>query len=252
MAAKKRDQELLSLLRLNGRLSVGEIGRRLGVGTATVRRDLRGLAAEGHVVRPYGGAELANSTPVDSGSLQAVAEKRAIAEAAAALVLDGQTILISSGTTTIELARRLIGRRGLTVITNALDVAQVLVDQEGIELIVLGGSVRPRMHSLLGHLTDLAAREVRADVLFMGISAISFEHGLLSDHMPEIMTDRALANAAARVVVLADASKFDRVAPAFVLGLDAVDLIITDGRLPVVTRAELERAGVEVIVAEAR
>ena len=251
MLRAKRDEELLSLLRLNGRVSVDEIARRLGVGTATVRRDLRHLAADGRIVRAYGGAALAGPQHANPGSIEALAEKRAIADAAAALVRDGQTIVISSGTTTLELARRLIGRRGLTVITNSLDITQVLVDQDGIELIVLGGAVRPRMHSLLGHLTDLAAKELRADVLFMGVAAIKPEHGLLSDHMPEILTDRAVAKMAGRVIVLADATKFDRVAPAFVFGLDSVDVIVTDARVRPETVAALEKAGVEVIVADA-
>jgi DeoR/GlpR family transcriptional regulator of sugar metabolism len=244
-----RDEALLLLLRLETRVSVDEIARSLGVGLATVRRDLRRLSAEGRIVRTYGGAAASGPPQADPSTIEALAEKRAIADAAAALVHDGQTIVISSGTTTLEFTRRLVGRRGLTVITNALDAALALLDQEGIELIVLGGAVRPRMHSLLGHLTDLASEELRADMLFMGIPAISLEHGLLSDHMPEILTDRAVAKIARRVVVLADASKFDQLAPAFVFGLDVVDTIVTDARVRPETVDALERAGVEVIVA---
>lgn len=247
-----RDEALLLLLRLETRVSVDEIARSLGVGLATVRRDLRRLSAEGRIVRTYGGAAASGPPQADPSTIEALAEKRAIADAAAALVHDGQTIVISSGTTTLEFTRRLVGRRGLTVITNALDAALALLDQEGIELIVLGGAVRPRMHSLLGHLTDLASEELRADMLFMGIPAISLEHGLLSDHMPEILTDRAVAKIARRVVVLADASKFDQLAPAFVFGLDVVDTIVTDARVRPETVDALERAGVEVIVAAPR
>lgn len=246
-----RDEALLSLLRLNGGAAVNEIARSLGVSAATVRRDLRRLSADGRVVRTYGGAALAASVQPSPIAVEALAEKRAIALAAARLVQDGQTIVISSGTTTLEFARRLVGLRRLTVITNALDVAQTLLDQEGIELIVLGGTVRPRMHSLLGHLTDVASEALRADVLFMGIAAVRVEHGLMSDHMPEILTDRAMAKMAARVVVLADASKFDRLAQAFVFGLAAIDTIVTDSRVQPETVAVLEQMGVEVIVAGA-
>lgn len=246
-----RDEALLSVLRMNGGAAVNEIARSLGVSPATVRRDLRRLSAESRVVRTYGGAALAASVQPSPIAVEALAEKRAIALAAARLVQDGQTIVISSGTTTLEFARRLVGHRRLTVITNALDVAQTLLDQEGIELIVLGGTVRPRMHSLLGHLTDVASEALRADVLFMGIAAVRVEHGLMNDHMPEILTDRAMAKMAARVVVLADASKFDRLAQAFVFGLEAIDTIVTDSRVQPETVALLEQMGVEVIVAEA-
>ena len=142
----------------------------------------------------------------------ATAAKRAIAVAAADLIEDGQTIAISSGSTTLELARRLVDRR-LTVITNALDVATVLVDREGIELIILGGVVRPRMRSMLGHLAELALGELRADTLFMGVGAIDPERGLMNDSVPEILTDRALRGSSRSCVVLADSSKFWQVAP---------------------------------------
>ena len=180
-----------------------------------------------------------------------LAAKRAIAAAAADLIEDGQTIAISSGTTTLELAWRLADRR-LTVITNALDVAAALLDRPAIELVVLGGVVRPGMHSTLGHLAELALRELRADTLFMGIGALSSEHGLMNDSIPEILTDRALRSAAHRCVVLADASKLGTVAPAFVFGLDRVDTLITDAGADAREVKAIEAHGVRVIVAADR
>lgn len=228
---------------------MAEIADHLAIGTATVRRDLERLAREGRLVRTYGGAALGARGLADPEAGEATAQKRAIGAAAAGMVSDGQTIVISSGSTTLELARRLTTRRRLTVITNTLDVAEVLIDCEGIELIVLGGVVRPRMHSLLGHLTELAANELRADTLFMGIPAISLEHGLMSDHLPEILGDRAMRRMVREVVVLADSRKFERVAPAYVFGLDEVTTIVTDSGIPDVVRAALEERQVEVFVA---
>ena len=244
-----RDDRLLYLLREQGRASVAEIAGHLAIGTATVRRDLERLARDGRLVRTYGGAALGTRGIADPEAAEATAQKRAIGAAAAAMVSDGQTIVISSGSTTLELARRMTNRQRLTVITNTLDVADVLIDCEGIELIVLGGVVRPRMHSLLGHLTDLAANELRADTLFMGIPAISLEHGLMSDHMPEILSDRAMRRMVRDVVVLADSRKFERVAPAFVFGLDEVTTIVTDDGLPDDVRAAIEDRGVQIVVA---
>lgn len=244
----ERDQQLLDLLRADGSSGVADLAVALAVAPATVRRDLRRLAEEGRILRTYGGAVLPGPVrPNVSGG--ATEEKRRIAAAAAQLVQDGQSIAIASGTTTLEFARRLVGRTDVTVITNALDVAQVLQDQEGIDLIVLGGAVRPRMHSLLGHLTELAIGELRADTLFMGIGAISPDLGLLNDHMPEILTDRALRKAARSLVVLADARKFDLVAPAWVFDLAPGDTLVTDARVRPESVRALETRGVRVIVA---
>ena len=117
---------------------------------------------------------------------------------------------------------RLVDRR-LTVITNALDVATILLDRPGIELVVLGGVVRRGMHSTLGHIAELALRELRADALYMGIGAIGPDLALMNDSIPEILTDRALRRASRDCVVLADATKFHSVAPAFVFDIDQVD-----------------------------
>jgi DeoR/GlpR family transcriptional regulator of sugar metabolism len=239
---------LLERLRDDGQASVGALARDLGVTPSTIRRDLGRLAKSGRVIRTYGGARALDARPhvaVDP----MLAAKRAIARAAADLVDDRSTIVIGSGTTALEFARR-IADRPMTVITNALDVATLLVDRPAIELIVLGGVVRPGMHSMLGHLVELAARDLRADTLVMGIGAISLEHGLMNDSVPEILSDRALRQMASSVVVLADSSKFGQVAPAFVYGLDEVDTIVTDAAVDTRTVAALRARGVRVVVAE--
>jgi len=184
---------------------------------------------------------------VDHGD-PARAAKGRIAAAAAALVQDETSIVIGSGSTALEFARQLVDRR-LTVITNALDVANVLLDRPGIELIILGGVVRPQMHSILGHLAEIATRELRADTLFMGIGAIRVDQGLMNDSVPEILIDRALRRMARTAVVLADASKFQQVAPGFVFGLGEVDVLVTDDAVPTAVLEAVRQAGVRVIIA---
>jgi DeoR/GlpR family transcriptional regulator of sugar metabolism len=249
MVSEDRRTHLLARLRENGHASVELLARDLGVTPSTIRRDLVLLARDGALVRTYGGAAAA---PASTGRRSAqdprLAAKRAIAAAAADLIVDGQTIAISSGTTTLELAWRLVDRR-LTVITNALDIAAALLDRPGIELVVLGGVVRPGMHSTLGHLAELALRELRADALYMGIGAVGAEHGLMNDSIPEILTDRALRHAARACVVLADATKLGTVAPAFVFGLDQVDTLVTDSDADQAEVTALQAHGVRVIVA---
>ncbi len=228
---------------------MAEIAEILDVGPATVRRDLERLAREGRLIRDYGGAASTGRLPADPEAGEAMSQKRAIGEAAAAMVKDGQTIVISSGSTTMEMARRLNDRRRLTVITNALDVADALIDSPGIELIVLGGVVRPLMHSLLGHLTELATRELSADTLYIGTAAISLEHGLMSMHMGEIQSDRAMRKMVREVVVLADSRKFERVAPANVFDLDDVGTVVTDDGVSKATVEGLTERGVKVVIA---
>lgn len=251
MIDRDRDERLIGFVRAVGTASVGALSREMGVGPSTIRRDLQRLAADGRLVRTYGGATVlerpaASPTPERT---RAHPEKRRVAAAAAGLVRDGQTIVVTSGSTTLEFARQLVDRRDLTVITNSLDIAQVLLGCEGIQLVVLGGVVRPRMHSLLGHLTEQACREMRADTLFMGIGAISLERGLMNDYMPEVLTDRAIRSMATSVVVMADCSKFDLVAPALVFGLDEVAVIVTDGGVRPEIIENLTARDIRVIVA---
>jgi len=248
MLSAERRTQLVARLREDGHASVEVLARDLGVTPSTIRRDLRRLADDGALFRIYGGAAVSavatgRHAPLDPR----LGAKRAIAAAAADLVEDGQTIAISSGTTTLELAWRLVDRR-LTVITNALDIAAALLDRPGIELVVLGGVVRPGMHSTLGHLAELALRELRADALFMGIGAVSAEHGLMNDSIPEILTDRALRRSAHTCTVLADSSKLGAVAPAFLFGLDSIDTLVTDSGADAVEVAAIEAQGVRVIV----
>jgi DeoR/GlpR family transcriptional regulator of sugar metabolism len=248
MREAERRARLVEQLRADGRASVSQLAAALGVTSSTIRRDLDRLAREGRIVRTYGGAALSDGLASRARPDPRQEAKRAIARTASGLVRDGDTIAIGSGTTALAFARELGGRR-LTVITNALDVANALLDQDGIELIVLGGVVRPRMHSMLGHLAEMATTELRADVLFMGIGAISVDQGLMNDSVPEILTDRALRRMARSVVVLADATKFEQVAPGFVFGLDAVDILVTDEALPVPTLNAVQALGVRVLVA---
>lgn len=250
MRETERRARLVEHLRADGRASVAELADDLGVTPSTIRRDLQRLAREGRLVRTYGGATLSQGLASSSRGDPHIDAKRAIARAAAARVADDTTIAIGSGTTALAFAREIADRR-VTVITNALDVANALLDRDGIELIVLGGVVRPRMHSMLGHLAELSSQELRADTLFMGIGAISVEQGLMNDSVPEILTDRALRRMSRSVVVLADASKFEQVAPGYVFGLDEVDVLITDDSASSALLEAVRERGVQVEVAGA-
>lgn len=251
MGAGTPDEAVMDVLRTTRSASVAEIAARLDVTEATVRRKLHRLEHEGLLIRTYGGAVIADGRPRSGAETDPqLRYKRAIGAAASHLVADGSTIALSSGSTVLELARRLRDR-SLTVITNVLDIANALLDARDIELVVVGGVVLPDMHSMRGHLTEEALRDLRADRVFMGASAIDLDNGFMTEQVQEISVDRAMRRIARDAVILADATKFDRMAPGFMFGFQQIGTIVTDDRIEPDTRLDLEARGVRVVVGAA-
>jgi DeoR family transcriptional regulator, aga operon transcriptional repressor len=249
----ERKTALLHVLQKKDSIPIDDLARQAGVSSSTMRRELRDLVNEGLVTVTVGKVTLATPSneerPFALRELINRDEKVRIAQAALELVRNGDTIFIAGGTTTLELARLLPGRRRVTAITNALRVVDLLVDQAGIDLITLGGAVRPGEQTLHGHLTDWGVSQFRADKLFYGIEAINLQHGLTHSQVVEVSTDRALASAATQTIVLADHTKFGRVAPALVMPLESVHVIVTDRDLPADILEGLRAKGIQVILA---
>ena len=218
------------------RVSVDQLVQSFGISPATARRDLDVLAGHGRLQRMHGGARSVPpvvSTPApELPALQREDEQRTekgrIGAAAAALVNDGETVFIGSGTTTLEVARNLRNCRKLTVITNSLLVVNVLADIADIDVIALGGQLRRSEMSLIGHAAEHALADVRADKVIIGIRAIDSDAGLTNAYAPETMTDRAILKVGREIIVVADHTKFGRIAPAFVAPLSAVHTLVTD------------------------
>lgn len=246
-----RRRELLQLVRVHGTGNVTDLAGKLGVSPSTVRRDLNDLHAHGLLDRVHGGA----TVPVDfepalvvRSSAEAAA-KRLIGARAAGLVRDGSTILITGGSTTEAMLPHLGGRTGLTVITNGLTIAAHLVRFPAIEVVVLGGLLRPGELSLLGHLTLGALAELSPEVVFTGVFGIDAEAGITGAHVREAATDREFITRARRLVVLADASKIGRIGPARLAGVDRVDLLVTDEGAAPPAIADLGARGVTTLMA---
>jgi DeoR/GlpR family transcriptional regulator of sugar metabolism len=175
--------------------------------------------------------------------------KDQIGRAAAELIADGETVFLGSGSTVLAVAKHLKKRRNLTVISNSLPVINLLADAAEIMVIGLGGLLRPSELSLIGHITEQALGEVRADKVVMGIRAVHQEHGLTNDYLPETMTDRAIIKLSTQVLLVADRTKFGRTAPAFLAPLAAVHTLVTDAGIAPAIVEGLAEAGVRVIVA---
>jgi DeoR/GlpR family transcriptional regulator of sugar metabolism len=244
----RRRQEILRAVR-SGSAHVSDLAESLGVSEMTVRRDLRELAADGRVERVRGGAVSAEvEPPFEQTVVERYEAKDRIGAAAAALVTEGQTVMIDIGTTTLQAAHHLRGSR-ITVVTSSLAVYEELLPDRGIELLLPGGVVRRNYRSLVGVLAEDSLRQLQADVLFLGTSGVDEQLTVWDSTMVEVPIKRAMIAAATRVVLLADAEKFAMKGIVRVCEAGAIDQIVTDDALPASTRAAIDDAGIEVTVA---
>ncbi len=250
----ERQGLLVQLIEEKGRILVPEVCEKFGVSIATARRDLDAIAEQGFVRRVHGGAISARRAPPEGPALERAqeqaAEKRAIGKAAADLVGPGETIFLGSGTTVLEVARQLVGRKDLTVITNSLLVIDLFAHHPNITLIALGGMLRRSEMSFIGALAEQGVAELRANRVIIGIRAVDLEQGLTNDYLAEASSDRAIIRAGRELVVVADHSKLGRVSSGFVAPLSALHTLVTDDQVRPDMVKSLKERKVRVIVAE--
>jgi DeoR family transcriptional regulator of aga operon len=248
----ERQQQLTRLFERNGRLSVAQICGQFGISEATARRDLDVLAEQGHIQRVHGGAILvrraAPEEPMLRRSYEQETEKERIGRAAASLIQDGETVCLGSGTTVLQVAQNLLGRN-ITVITNSLPVINLMAEQSNISLVALGGVLRDSELSFIGHITENALAELRADRVLIGTRALSLEQGLTNDYLPETLTDRAILKIGREIIIVADHSKCGLVSTAFLAPLSAMHVLVTDRGTDSDFVYALKEQGVNVIVA---
>lgn len=249
----ERQKQILSILGRQGRLSVAEIVRTFSISEATARRDLGELAAQGKARRVHGGIIAIEQAPPELPILERTSEeteeKTRIGRLAAELIGDQETVFLGSGTTALEVARNLRGRKSLTVITNSLPVVNMLAGEKGVTVVSVGGVLRSSELSFIGHLTEQALAEVRADRVVMGSRGLSLEHGITNDYLEETLTDRAILKTGREVIVVADHTKINRVATALLAPLKAIHTLITDSRTDEKFIHALRKQGIRVVVA---
>lgn len=251
----RRQEEIRQFVYERGHVTVAELCEQLETSEATIRRDLDELSTEGVLYRTHGGAIRVSPATPEPPIVQRTHEqteaKDLIANAAAELIADGETVFLGSGSTVLAVAHHLKQMRNLTVISNSLPVIDLLADAPDITLVVLGGLLRKSERSMIGHLTEQAMAELRADKVIMGIRAVDLEQGLTNDYLPETKTDRAIVKLSSRVILVADHTKFGRVSTAFVAPLSVVDTVLTDPGIAPEIVQKLTEAGIYVIVAGA-
>src|SRR5665213_2819519 len=235
MLIEERGQHILSLIKAQGRVLVDELSDTLKLSKITIRKDLDYLQSRGLVTRTHGGA-----LPLGAGALSdpTVQEKKAlhheekvkIAKAAVGLISEGQCVILDSGTTTTEIARLLKTFRKLTVITNGLNIAAELANND-FEVILIGGTLRKNSLSAVGPLAEDLLKEIHADLLFIGVDGFDTKVGLTTPDILEARVNRAMVMASEKVVAVCDSSKFRRRSLSLIVPASAVHHVITDKNL---------------------
>ncbi|MFF0833456.1 MULTISPECIES: DeoR/GlpR family DNA-binding transcription regulator [unclassified Streptomyces] len=257
MSRDARWKVLLELLVERGRLEVEEAAAELGVSAATIRRDLDGLAEQQMLVRTRGGAVVhgvSYELPLRYKTARHASEKQRIAKAVADLVAPGEAVGLTGGTTTTEVARALAvrsdlgaGSPALTVVTNALNIANELAVRPQFKIVVTGGVARPQSYELIGPLADGVLSQVTLDVAVLGVVAFDLTHGAAAHDEAEAAINRLLCERAERVVVAADSSKLGRRAFARICAAELVDTLVTDTAVAQDTVHRFEEAGIRVL-----
>ncbi|MBB5317375.1 transcriptional repressor AgaR [Tunturibacter empetritectus] len=236
MLIEERRQYILALARQNGRVIVEDLSKDLGISRITIRKDLDYLQAKGVLQRTHGGALLPQSGALFDPSLkeketQHSQEKQRIADAAVALVKEGQCVLLDSGTTTTAIAKGLKKFSYLTIITNAVNIAAELSGTD-FEVILTGGSLRRNSFSLVGPLAEEVLAEMHADILFLGVDGFDLEIGLTTPNVMESRVNRAMVKASTTTVAVCDSTKFNRRSLSKIVDVAAIHHVITDTDLP--------------------
>ena len=251
---------LLELLTETGRISVEDAADRLVVSQATIRRDFDQLAQQQMITRTRGGAVVngvSYDLPLRYKSAKHAPEKQRIGTAAAALVDPAMVVGLTGGTTTTEVARALAARPDLsgtgadgpqlTVVTNALNIANEMIVRSHIKIVVTGGVVRPQSYELVGPLATGILRELTLDMVLLGVNAVDVHLGAAAHHEGEAAINNLMAARARRVVIIADSSKLGKHAFARICPIERVDTLVTDQHADPRLVAEFEAAGLKVV-----
>jgi DeoR/GlpR family transcriptional regulator of sugar metabolism len=253
MMAEERRTQILQIIREHGKVRVNELTERFKTSAVTIRGDLRELHSRGLVLRSHGGAvapdAVSPESPLQERSQLHAQEKRRIGAAAAALVHDGETIILDSGTTTQEIAKNLRGKQNLQVITNGVNVAMELLGVRGIQLIIVGGILRDDSVSVVGRFAEDMLQQFSADKLFLGAAGCDPEFGASTPNPDEALVNQTMVRIAREVILIADSSKFDKRCLSRIAPFTEIDKVVTDRNLPEDVQSQVRAKGCEIILA---
>lgn len=251
---EERRRSIRELISEKGNVTTEELAARFRTSLVTIRGDLKALAEAGALARTYGGAVALRDSEEMHISVKEtlrLPQKSRIAEAAAEMICEGETILLDSGSTTGEIARHIcsLPLRALNVITGALNVAMTLATgAPHVRLVMLGGGLRPNSYSMAGPIAELALQSLQADRLFLGVDSLDPEVGLMTPHLLEAQLNAQMIRCARQVVAVADSSKLARRNLSVIAKVEQVHMLITDSGAPPAVVAALRERGLTVRV----
>jgi DeoR family glycerol-3-phosphate regulon repressor len=252
MEATKRQRAIMASVREHGLVRIQDLARDMDVSEETIRRDIRPLVAAGEIGKRHGsvsalaaGAE----APFERRMRENAAEKRAIARHVAAMIGDGDSVMLDTGTTTSMLARELLSKRDLTIVTNSSDIARTLAIVNGNRVVMAGGELNGDNGAAFGRTAIEFIERFNTDFAIISIAAVSAAQGLMDYHLDEAEFARAVLRQGKRRLVVTDHTKFDRSALVTVCGFDALDEVVTDREPPEDIGARLAASGVICTVA---
>jgi DeoR family transcriptional regulator, aga operon transcriptional repressor len=231
----ERRQKISTMVRERGSVQVGPLASQFSVSMQTIRKDLHFLTRRGLTQRSYGGAILAEganllSEPaLDAKRAVNTDEKARIGRLAASMVSPGDSIVLDSGTTALQIALHLPDTDDITVVTNDFEILAALVQKDNINVMMLGGALRRKNMAFYGAHTMSALEDLHVDKLFLGVDGFDVERGITTHHEPEAMLNRKMVEAARQVIAVTDSSKFGRICLHRIISLSDINVLVTDG-----------------------
>jgi DeoR family transcriptional regulator of aga operon len=253
MMAEERRTQILQIVRSEGRARVNELAHRFSSSAVTIRNDLNELHQRGLVLRSHGGAvlpeKILRESPVYERLKTHAEQKRRIGAMAATLIQDGETIILDSGTTTLEIARQIKNKQGLQVITNGVNIAAELLDARGVQTFMVGGTIRGESASVVGRSAEEMFEQFSADKVFLSGAGCDPDFGVSGANLDETMVNRAMLRIAREIILVADASKFSKRSMVRIAPFSEIDIIISDTGLRTEIQEKVRGAGCNLILA---
>jgi DeoR family transcriptional regulator of aga operon len=247
-----RRQKILEIINQQNQVKVNDLSKIFNVSEVTIRNDLSQLEAKHMLIKTRGGALKSQNVGLDPNleikKSQNLKEKQLIGIATSKLINDGDTIILDSGTTTLEVAKNLQKFNELTIITNALNIVSELIQYPNFNVIIPGGILRRKSLSLIGHSAESTLKNYYCDKLIMGIDGIDLKYGITTPNIEEANLNKTMIEIARELIVVADSSKFGKRSLAFISKIDIIKTLVTDKKISEVDLKKLNEVGVHVIV----